>query len=164
MITKSEYRDLAADVELLYTNYCEVLDDGNIDRWPNFFANDCLYRVTTKENQERGMPLNFVFCEGLPMVRDRAAGLREAVFHRSRSQRRVISGMRLKTLDGIDIGGIETCATFLIYESLGDGPSQLLSCGRSSDVIVREGNELKFKQRLCVIDARVMPDSLVYPI
>jgi salicylate 5-hydroxylase small subunit len=47
---------------------------------------------------------------------------------------------------------------------MGDEPSKLLACGRSTDVIVRQGDELKFKDRLCVVDSRVMPDSLVFPI
>jgi hypothetical protein len=47
---------------------------------------------------------------------------------------------------------------------MGDEPSNLLVCGRSADVIVRQGSELKFKDRLCVVDARVMPDSLVFPL
>ena len=55
-------------------------------------------------------------------------------------------------------------ATFAVFEAIGDEPSKLLVCGRSSDVIVRQGGELKFKERLCVVDSRVVPESLVFPI
>lgn len=156
--------ELAADVELLYTSYCEALDDADTDRWPSFFSDDGQYRITTKENLERGMPLCLVLCEGQAMLRDRAAALGRAVFHRRRFQRRMISGLRLKTFNDLDGQGIETCASFVVYESMDDEPSRLLACGRSMDVIVREKQALKFKQRLCVIDSRVMPDSLVFPI
>jgi 3-phenylpropionate/cinnamic acid dioxygenase small subunit len=164
MIRTPEQRALAADVELLYTHYGEVLDDADIARWPGFFVDASSYRITTRENLERDLPLCFVWCEGQAMLRDRAAALQHTVVFRRRFQRRVISGVRLKTWQGLDGDGIEACASFLVYESLGDAPSQLLACGRSQDVIVREGDALKFKHRLCVIDARVMPDSLVFPI
>lgn len=164
MSETTECREVAADVELLYTKYCEALDDGKIEHWPSFFADKCLYRITTKENLERGMPLCFVLCDGQAMLRDRAVSLQKTVVYRRRSQRRMMSGLRLKTFDGLDGDGIETCVSFVIFESMGDDPTRLLVCGRSSDVIVREGNEVKFKQRLCVIDARIMPDSLVFPI
>jgi len=164
MTRTPEHRELAADVELLYTNYCEALDDADTDRWPSFFAQESRYRITTRENLDSGMPLCFVLCEGQAMLRDRAAALKRTVFHRPRFQRRIISGLRLKTFDGLDESGIETCASFVVYESVGDEPSSLLACGRSMDVIVRDEGALKFKQRLCVIDSRVMPDSLVFPL
>lgn len=162
MTRTPEQRALAADVELLYTEYCEALDDGDIGRWPGFFTEQGHYRITTRENLERGLPLCFVLCEGGGMLRDRAAALGRTVFHRPRAQRRMVSGVRLKSFD--EGAGIEARATFALYESVGDAPSQLLACGRSLDRVVREHGVLKFRERLCVIDARVMPDSLVFPL
>ncbi len=165
MELKTEHRELLADVELLYTMYAEALDDGELARWPSFFADDRpLYRLTTRENVERGMGLCFVLCEGQPMLRDRAIALQKAVMHRHRIQRRIVTGVRLLTFDGLEGKGVEARATFALFEAIGDAESKLLVCGRSSDVIVRQGGELKFKDRLCVIDARVVPESIVFPI
>lgn len=164
MSKTTNYYELATDVELLYTKYCETLDSGEIERWPDFFPEKCLYRITTRENLERNMPLSFVLCDGSAMLRDRAVALQKTVFYRTRYQRRIISGIRLKTFEDIDDKGIETCASFVIFESIGDNPTQLLVCGHSSDVIIREEKTLKFKQRVCIIDARIIPDSLVFPI
>jgi 3-phenylpropionate/cinnamic acid dioxygenase small subunit len=165
MDRKTEHRALLADVELLYTMYAEALDDGDIARWPGFFADDLpLYRITTRENVERGMELCFVLCEGQAMLRDRAVALQKTVMHRKRIQRRIMSGVRLLSFEGLDEAGVKARATFALFEAIGDEPSQLIACGRSTDVIVRQGTELKFKDRFCVIDARVVPDSLVFPI
>lgn len=164
MVKTPEQRELAAEVEALYTDYCEALDDADIARWPGFFASGCSYRITTREHMDRDLPLCLVLCEGHAMLRDRAAALERSVFHRPRVQRRLIGGVRLKTFEGLDADGVEAAASFFLYESVGDAPSQLLACGRSHDSIVRESGALKFKRRLCVIDARVMPDSLVYPL
>jgi 3-phenylpropionate/cinnamic acid dioxygenase small subunit len=165
MDRKTEHRDLVADAELLYTLYAEALDDGDVLRWPSFFTDDLpLYRITTRENVERGMELCLVLCEGQAMLRDRAIALQKTVMHRRRIQRRIVSGVRLLTFDGVEGDGVKSRATFALFEAIGDEPSRLIACGRSTDVIVRQGNELKFKDRLCVIDSRVVPDSLVFPI
>lgn len=165
MDRKTEHRELVADIELLYTMYAEALDDGDVTRWPSFFADDLpLYRITTRENLERGMELCFVLCEGQAMLRDRAVALHKTVMHRRRLQRRIISGVRLLSFDGLNGEGVKARATFALFEALGDEPSKLIVCGRSADVIVRQGSELKFKDRLCVVDSRVVPDSLVFPI
>jgi 3-phenylpropionate/cinnamic acid dioxygenase small subunit len=162
---KTERRELVADVALLYAAYAEALDDGDIARWPSFFADDGpLYRITTRENLERGMELCFVLCEGQAMLRDRATALLKTAMYRRRFQRRIVSGIRLLTFDGLDGKGANARASFAVFEAMGDEPSNLLVCGRSADVIVRQGSELKFKDRLCVVDSRVMPDSLVFPI
>jgi 3-phenylpropionate/cinnamic acid dioxygenase small subunit len=165
MDRKSEHRELLADVELLYTLYAEALDDGEIGRWSSFFAEDnALYRITTRDNLEQGFELCLALCDGHAMLRDRAIALQKTVMYRRRFQRRIMSGVRLLTFDGIDGNGIEARATFALFEAIGDEPSNLIACGRSSDVIVRRGGELKFKDRLCVVDARVMPDSIVFPL
>ena len=165
MDRKKEHRELAADAELLYAMYAEALDDGDMARWPGFFAGDLpRYRITTRENVERGIKLCFVLCEGQAMLRDRAIALQKTVMHRRRIQRRIISGVRLLSFDGLDGDGVKAHATFALFEAIGDEPSQLIACGRSTDLIVRQGSDLKFKDRLCVIDSRVVPDPLVFPI
>jgi 3-phenylpropionate/cinnamic acid dioxygenase small subunit len=165
MQRKTEHRDLEADVALLYTLYAEALDDGEITRWPSFFADDRpLYRLTTRDNVERGMALCFVLCEGQAMLRDRAIALQKTVMHRRRIQRRIVSGVRLLSFEGLEGEGVKAHATFALFEAIGDEPSQLIACGRSIDVVVRRGSELKFKDRLCIMDSRVVPDSIVFPI
>lgn len=165
MDRKIEHRELLADVELLYTLYAEALDDGEIGRWPSFFANDNpLYRITSRDNFEQGLELCLALCEGQAMLRDRAVALQKTVMYRRRFQRRMMSGVRLLTFDGVDGGGIQVRASFALFEAMGDDPSQLIACGRSADIIVRQGDALKFKDRLCIVDARVMPDSIVFPL
>lgn len=165
MSDKPNRHELMADVALLYAEYAETLDDGDLARWPEFFAEDHpLYRITTRESIDRGLEMCFVLCDGQAMLRDRATALLKTVMHRQRAQRRIMSGVRLLAFDGLDGKGIETRASFAVYEAIGDEPSKLLVCGRSSDVIVRRAGALKFKERLCVIDARVVPESLVFPI
>lgn len=164
MIYSASQLEILAEVEDLYADYCQSLDDGEIKNWPNFFAKDGEYRVTTRENIQSETPLCLVWCEGQRMLQDRAAALERTVFHRQRAQRRILSGIRLKTFAGLDGPGLQAGASFVLYESVGDEPTALLASGRFIDTVVRVGDALKFKRRICVVDARVLPDSLVFPV
>ena len=48
------------ELEQLYTDYVHCLDADEIERWPDFFTEDCFYRVTSAENYEAGMPLGLI--------------------------------------------------------------------------------------------------------
>src|SRR5207237_3198089 len=41
----------------LYTDYAIAVDSGQWDLWPEFFTDDCVYRLQQRENFERGFPL-----------------------------------------------------------------------------------------------------------
>jgi anthranilate 1,2-dioxygenase small subunit len=51
------------ELEQLYTDYVHCLDDDELERWPDFFTDDCFYRVTSAENYEAGMPLGADPCD-----------------------------------------------------------------------------------------------------
>jgi len=72
MPTLSERYLLRDEVEHLYAHYCATLDDGRIDFWPDFFVEDGQYRLTTRDNHERSMPLSLILCRGQAMIRDRS--------------------------------------------------------------------------------------------
>jgi len=45
-------------VERLHARYVHALDAGRLEDWPNFFTENGTYRITTAENEERGLPLS----------------------------------------------------------------------------------------------------------
>ncbi|NHB88991.1 hypothetical protein C5471_15280 [Photorhabdus tasmaniensis] len=159
-----EFRELTLDVQWLYTIYNEFLDEGNIEQWPNFFVKDSHYRITSRENFDQNFPLSFVLCDGQKMIKDRAIALQKTVMYRRRSQCRIVSGVRLISIDDVNVYGIKACSSFAIYESLYGESSKLLVCGRSHDVIVQDDGILKFKDRMCIINTDIIPDSIVLPI
>ena len=38
----------------LYAEYTAAIDAGDWDRWPEFFTEDCIYKLQPRENHERG--------------------------------------------------------------------------------------------------------------
>ena len=45
-------RDLRLEIEEFHTEYCAMLDRGALDNWVDFFAEDALYRITSRENAD----------------------------------------------------------------------------------------------------------------
>jgi anthranilate 1,2-dioxygenase small subunit len=70
--TPARIAELREIVTQFNTEYCAVLDRGNLELWPEFFTEDALYRVTSRENAELGLPVGLVYCEGRAMMHDRA--------------------------------------------------------------------------------------------
>ena len=66
------------ELEALYTDYVHCLDADELERWPDFFTEDCFYRVTSAENYEAGMPLGLILATSRNMLKDRVSALREA--------------------------------------------------------------------------------------
>ena len=60
------------DVEALYYNYAQTIDNGEVEAWPDYFTESAFYQIISKENHDRGLPLGLMRCEGMGMLRDRA--------------------------------------------------------------------------------------------
>ena len=43
-------------IQQLYADYAAAVDSGQWDLWPDFFTEQCIYRVQPRENHERGFP------------------------------------------------------------------------------------------------------------
>ena len=65
----------------LYADYACAVDSGDWDLWPDFFTEDCVYRLQPRENFERGFPLATLSFESRGMLLDRAYAIRETLFH-----------------------------------------------------------------------------------
>ena len=50
-LSPAEARDLRFEIEEFNIDYARVLDEQDIDRWPEFFTEDGFYRVTARENR-----------------------------------------------------------------------------------------------------------------
>ncbi len=153
-----ELRTRLAD---LYCAYTDALDDGELERWPDFFTADCLYKVIPRENFEQELPIALIYCESRNMLVDRVVALRETALYVPRSVRHLTSSIRLRAA-GPD--GLRLTANFALYQTMVDQPSELFLCGRYHDRVVEDGGNLRFAERICVYDSTIVPISLVYPV
>ena len=73
------------------------------ERWPEFFTEDCRYRVTSAENYEAGLPLGLIYATSQNMLRDRVSALRDANIYEPQRYRHLISGIRIEREDDIGL-------------------------------------------------------------
>jgi anthranilate 1,2-dioxygenase small subunit len=154
-------RDIELAVTRLYEDYAAVIDDGLLDRWPEFFTEDCNYQVISRENVDAGLTHATIYCDGLGMVRDRANATRDCTVYEPRYLRHFLGSIRVSSVDG---EVIRSTGSFLVVESVSDSEPYVHTVGQYRDRIVSGPDGLKFQERLCVYDNYRIFNSLVFPV
>jgi salicylate 5-hydroxylase small subunit len=153
-------RDLL-DVIALHSEYIACIDAGDFERWPDFFTENCDYRIQARENFDAKLPLCIMWLEGKGMLRDRVYGVRETLYHDPYYQRHIVSMPRIRSADAEEIRA-ET--NYLVVRTKRDSFSELFNVGRYIDTIERTSEGLKFRTRECVFDSEWIRNSIIYPI
>ena len=145
----------------LYSDYAAVLDARELDRWPLFFTDDGIYKLQSRENFDRGLPLATLAFESRGMLMDRVYGAAETIYHDPYVQRHIVGLPRLLGRDG-DILRCE--ASYLVIRTKRDAMPEILSVGRYLDRVVPTPDGLRFAERLVVFDNDLIPNSIIDPI
>jgi 3-phenylpropionate/cinnamic acid dioxygenase small subunit len=153
--------ELRLELEELYADYVDCLDGGRYEDWPAFFTEDCLYRIVPRENQDRGMPIATVHCEGRGYLMDRVQAIRNTSVFAPRYIRRLISNIRIV---GWKDGLLETRVRYAAFETLLDQLTQVFSVGEHRDRIAVVEGKLLFQEKLVVFDSELVANSLIYPL
>jgi salicylate 5-hydroxylase small subunit len=152
---------LRLEVEDLYARYIACLDQRRYDEWPDFFSEECVYRLQPRENFDRGLPLCTLAFESRGMLRDRVYGITQTLFHQPYYQRHLVSGLAILA---VEEGVVAAEANYLVVRTRKNEPSEVFNCGRYFDRIVREDGVLRFREKLAVFDSELIPNSIIYPI
>ena len=80
-----------AEARALLRDYVNAIDRGRLAEWPNFFVEACSYRITTRENEERGFPLSIMLCNNRAMLFDRIEATEKANIFEPHSYRHILS-------------------------------------------------------------------------
>ena len=145
----------------LYCAYTDALDEGELERWPDFFTEECRYQVMPRDNFDRGLPIALIYCESRGMLADRVTAIRETALYVPRLMRHFVSNIRLRA---IEPDGMRLTANFALCQTMADQPSTLFLCGAYRDRVVEDAGALRFAERICVYDSTIVPTSLVYPV
>lgn len=153
--------ELRLEIEDLYADYAACLDEERFEDWPGFFTDPCLYKIVPRENFERGLPLATWLCESKGYLVDRVTAIRKTAVYAPRYVRRLVSGIRvLGWTDAV----LEVRASYLALETLQDELTRVFNAGQYRDKLVVEDGRLKFREKLCVFDSILVPNSLIYPL
>lgn len=155
----SEVLDMRG-IERFYFDYASVIDDGDLERWPELFVETGTYRIISKENHDRGLPLCLMYCQGIGMLKDRAFASAKLNVYAPRTWRHMVSNIRA----GEAGGRVASSANFAVFETVASHTTQVLACGRYLDVLVRTDAGIRLAERTVVYDAALIPGSVVFPI
>ncbi len=148
------------DVRDLYDDYVAALDDLRLAEWPDFFTQDCLYRVIPRENYEQGYTLCTMQAESRGMLIDRVMGLTRTQMYAPRYYRRFPGPLRI-VADEAD--GVRTRHNLLMVQTLIDKQSDIVLAAVCHDLVTVDGGRLRFRERIVVFDSEMIPNSLIYP-
>ncbi|MFT3817755.1 MAG: aromatic-ring-hydroxylating dioxygenase subunit beta [Rubrivivax sp.] len=148
-------------LQALYADYAAALDAGDFERWPGFFTDPCVYKLQSRENHERGLPLCTLSFESRGMLADRVYGVKDTIVHDPYYQRHVFGAPRL-----VAVGGehIDAETSYVVLRTKRDAMAEILSTGRTVDRIARTADGLKFASRHVIFDNDLIPNSIVAPL
>lgn len=151
-----------SQVEDLYLRYAECICDGALEQWPEFFSDQCLYKVISRANYDRGLPLAPIFSESRGALADRVLALRNTMVYAPRSVIHNVTGIRVTERTK---SSVKSRSMISVYQTLlADGSSHLLLIGKTLDRLAFENGELKFEERIVVYDNELIDGALVFPI
>lgn len=152
---------MRARITDLYSEYVHLIDDDRLEEWPGLFTERASYRVTTRENHDRGLPLSLIYCDGRGMMADRISALRTANIYEPHVYCHMVSAV-VVLAESAD--GIRARSNVVVLRTMQGGDTTVFACGRTFDTIVADGGRLRFSARTVVLDSRSIDTLLVIPL
>jgi len=152
---------VGAEIDRLNSEYCAALDEARYTDWPDFFLDDAIYKVQSRENYDMKLPLALIALESKGMMKDRVYGVTQTIYHAPYYMRHVVSPARVLGEAG---GRVMAQTNYAVFRTRPGDASEVYNVGRYIDEIVRTEGGLRFASRLCVYDSEMVLNSLIYPI
>jgi salicylate 5-hydroxylase small subunit len=149
------------EISQLNAKYASVVDQSLWNDWIDLFVEDCVYKIQPRENFERGFPLATLSLLSKGMLKDRAYGISETLFHDPYYQRHVIG---LPLIHEIKDQIIYCESNYAVFRTKLSQETTVYNVGRYIDELLITDHGLKIKSRLCIYDSEMIPNSLIYPI
>ena len=157
-MTEEERRRRITD---LLSAYVHCIDDDRLEEWPSFFTFDCIYRITSRDNHQRGLPVGIFFCENRNMLLDRVSALRQANIYEPHHYRHVTGDLRfLESDNGVHV----VHSNYQVMRIMQNGETSLFSTGKYMDRVVFEDGQALFKERVVLMDSHRIDTLLAFPL
>ncbi len=148
-------------IEDFLISYVHCIDDDELEAWPDFFTERCLYKIISRENHDRGLPLGVMECDSRGMLKDRIESMRRANVYEPHRYRHQVSGLQIERRAD---GRLDCRSNYLVVRTMADGTMSIFSTGRYLDRIILDGDQPKLEERLVVFESRRIETLLVIPL
>lgn len=150
-----------AAIARLMTQYVNSIDNGELERWPNFFTADGVYQIVPRSAFDQGHPIGIWFCDNRDMLEDRVSSIREVNVFEPHVYRHVIGPTEILGTSG---SLYRTQTSYIVVRTMHDGAMCVFSAGRYVDEILIEGSGALLKKRIVVTDSARYDTLVVIPI
>jgi 3-phenylpropionate/cinnamic acid dioxygenase small subunit len=141
--------------------YIRCIDTNALEQWPDFFTEDCLYKVTTAENHKSGFEAGIIYADSKNMLADRVLALRQANIYEKQTYRHILG---LPTVTSNGPGEAECETPFLVVRIMHDGQTDVFATGVYLDTLRAQGDRLKFARRLVICDSSRIDTLMAIPL
>ena len=153
--------DIAGLINHAQNAYARCIDSGNLEAWPDFFEEDCVYRITTADNHVQGLEAGLIFANSRGMLIDRVASLREANIYERHVYRHFLGQPWIVSQSANDVRS-ET--SFFVARIMRDGTTDVYATGQYIDTYTLTGTEPKLRERIVVCDSSRFDTLLALPL
>ena len=153
--------DVAGLINQIQNAYARCIDSGKLEAWPEFFEENCLYKITTADNFAQGLEAGVIFANSRGMLLDRVASLREANVYERHVYRHFLGQPWIVSEDASEARS-ET--SFFVARIMRDGTTDVYATGRYIDVYRLNGGAPKLKERIVVCDSSRFDTLLALPL
>ncbi|MES4889666.1 aromatic-ring-hydroxylating dioxygenase subunit beta [Streptomyces sp. NPDC096012] len=141
--------------------YARCIDGDRIEEWPDFFEEDCHYRITTAANHREGLAAGVVWADNRRMLADRVSALREANIYEAHTYRHILG--QPAVLEESDEGARSETG-FLVVRVMRDGTTDIFASGRYLDRYRFTGDRASIVERIVVCDSSTIDTLLALPL
>ena len=160
-----DLREIRFAVEELLSAYALCIDEDRLEKWPEFFTEDCLYQAVPRENADQGLSIALMYCDSRGMLQDRVIAHRKANLYAPHTYRHLVNILQVTRLDG---GLVAARSNYAVFRTSLDpvhyGVSDLYSVGEYRDTIVLADGVAKFKEKTVIVDTSRVQSLLVTPL
>lgn len=141
--------------------YAQAIDSDHLEQWPQFFTEDCHYRITNVENANEGLPAGIVYADSRAMLEDRIAALREANVYERQRYRHLLG---IPLVEQSDAASATARTPFMVARIMATGETSLFASGEYRDRFRVEDGRLLLAERVAVCDSTVTDTLLALPL
>lgn len=161
MIGSAKYLELVTLISMVQARYARDIDDGDCTNWPDFFVDDCFYKITTADNYAQNLEAGLMWMDSKNMLRDRILSLLEANVYERHSYRHLLGQPYITDVEGDEL---DSETSFMVARITREGPTDLFATGRYIDRYRVKDGDAKIVKRIVVLDSGYIDTLLGFPL
>lgn len=149
-------------IEQLHYEWARTIDEGRYEDLLGLLTEDAEYKVASRFNVDRGLPLAIIHTRTRAQLKDRISSLRVANIYETHHYRHLVAGVQVI---GVTARGHEVRSNYTVIRTMEhDGSMAVFSAGQYRDEVVFDGDAPRLSRRHVVFDSRAVDTLLVIPL